>query len=154
MLFLGYGRLCDPAATSSTSSSSLTCPDSLHRQSVDFPVVRQRRVPTVQTVQLTAEILQVLPVLNMLRQVPAVLLEQWRCLRLSSLSVVNRDRYPQQFQFLTRLCACPGCATTGFVARVCSTSTRSLVCQCHAEASSSVGGCLRRLFDKFLMFST
>ena len=58
--FLGYGRLCDLAATSSTSSSSLTCPDSVHRQSVDFPVMRQRRVPTVQTVQPTAEFLQVL----------------------------------------------------------------------------------------------
>ena len=42
------------------SSSSLTCPDSVHRQSVDFPIMRQRRVPTVQTVQPTAETLQVL----------------------------------------------------------------------------------------------
>ena len=53
----GYGRPCDPAGTSSSSSSSLTCPDSVHRQSVDLPVLWQRRVPTVQTVQPTAEIL-------------------------------------------------------------------------------------------------
>ena len=52
--------------------------------SADLLVVQQRRVPTMQTVQKTVEIPQVLflviVVEIMHRQVPAVLRDRWRCL--------------------------------------------------------------------------
>ena len=60
-------------------------PDSVHRQSANLPVVQQGRVPTMQTVQKTAEIPQVLflvhVAVNMQRQVPPVLSDSWRCLK-------------------------------------------------------------------------
>ena len=74
---------------------------------VDFPVVRQRRVPTVQTVQLTAETHQV-TFLELVLDMPVVVHQQVRGRRScahAATSSSNMTVGVPQFQFIDRVVA-------------------------------------------------
>ena len=77
---LRFGRPCDHAATSSSSSYDDVPQIQFNERVVDFPVVRQLRVPTLQTVHMTVEILQV-PFLGLVLDMPVVMHRQVHGLR-------------------------------------------------------------------------
>ena len=119
---LGWERSCDPAATSSSSFSSKTrrCFDSVPRQSFWTVPVMQRRFPTVQTVLKTVDIAQV-PFVDKVDDLPVIVQVQekvqtvqiscssWTRLLTCPLLCMSWfwSRQRSYAQFWTRLLTCP-----------------------------------------------